>query len=56
MPGPSRSPAAGGALIAIAILVGTALGLTRGEPSLGFLIGLALGVALAVAIWLRGRG
>ena len=52
----TRPPsAAGGALIALGAILGAALGFLTGEATPGFLIGLAAGAALAVAIWLRDR-
>ncbi|HEU0066024.1 MAG TPA: YtxH domain-containing protein [Sphingomonas sp.] len=55
MPSPS-SPAAGGAFIAIGPIIGAAFGLPFGEATLGFLIGLAVGGAVALLIWWRKRG
>ena len=52
---PSSRPAAGGVLIAIGAILGAAIGLARGESTAGFLIGTALGIAGAIAVWLRGR-
>jgi hypothetical protein len=54
MPEP-RSPAAGGSAIALGSIGGTAIGLLYGEPTRGFLIGLALGVVIAVLLWWRNR-
>ncbi|HEX8384355.1 MAG TPA: hypothetical protein VF592_13400 [Sphingomonas sp.] len=51
----SRPSAAGGVLIAIGAIVGTAVGVARQQPTLGLIIGIATGAALAVAIWLRDR-
>jgi mannose/fructose/N-acetylgalactosamine-specific phosphotransferase system component IIC len=51
----SRPSAAGGFLLSAAILVGTGVGLVLGEVTRGFLIGLAAGVGLALAVWWRGR-
>ena len=48
-------PAAGGFLIMLGALGGAAIGFTRGEATPGFLIGIALGTAAAVAIWLLDR-
>ena len=50
-----RRPRSAGALLALAILLGTIIGLVMGEPSLGFLIGLGIGVAIAVGVWLVDR-
>jgi hypothetical protein len=50
-----RSPSAGGFPIALGALGGTAVGLYTGQPSIGFLAGLAVGVALALLIWWRDR-
>lgn len=55
MADPDRSPAAGGCLIALAVLVGVAAGAVAHQPTVGFLAGLAVGVAAAVAIWLIDR-
>lgn len=49
------SPAAGGALIALGALGGAAIGFATGEATPGFLIGIALGIAASLLIWLRGR-
>lgn len=47
-----KTPLAGGALIAIGALGGTALGLfTAFGPTRGFLVGLALGVGISLAMW-----
>lgn len=51
----SRPPAAGGVLIALGAIIGTAIGLPFGETTLGFLAGLALGIAAALVIWRRDR-
>lgn len=47
--------AAGGILIALCSIGGTAIGLMQGQVTIGFLAGLAIGAAGAVAIWLRDR-
>lgn len=53
---PRKSGAqAGGFLIAAAILVGAVGGIVVGEPSAGFLAGLAVGVAAALLLWWRDR-
>jgi hypothetical protein len=56
MPSPSpSSPAAGGALIAAGALIGPVVGLFLGQPTIGFLTGVGLGTAAAVAIWLTDK-
>jgi hypothetical protein len=47
--------AAGGVLITIGALLGTAIGFGFGETTAGFLGGLALGAVAAVLVWLRDR-
>jgi len=48
----NRRPLAGGCLLSICILAGFPLGLAIGNPMKGILIGVGVGVTLAVAIWL----
>lgn len=50
---PSRSPIAGGAPLALSIVAGALIGLILGEPSIGILAGAAVGIAIALAVWLR---
>jgi hypothetical protein len=51
---PPRYPLAGGVLIAAGAILGTAIGLfTALGPTRGFLAGLALGVVVSLAMWLR---
>jgi hypothetical protein len=52
---PSRAPMAGGFLMAAGTLIGAIGGAFLGQPSLGFVLGLALGGVAALAIWWRGR-
>ncbi|MEO7170431.1 hypothetical protein NDN01_14645 [Sphingomonas sp. QA11] len=49
---PTRTPLAGGVLIALGAMGGAVTGLFLYEPVPGFLIGTGIGIALAVAIWL----
>lgn len=57
MPAPTKdAPSAGGFLIALGAIVGTVIGLATGQVTIGFLIGLGTGSAIAVAMWLRSRG
>ncbi|QNQ07569.1 hypothetical protein [Sphingomonas alpina] len=51
----SRSPAAGGFLIALGAVLGAIVGLFLEQPTAGFLIGSGSGIAIAVAIWLFDR-
>jgi hypothetical protein len=46
---------AGGFLIAASILVGTAIGIVLGQPSIGILGGAGFGTVLALLLWLRDR-
>jgi len=43
---------AGGFLIALDMLVGVVVGTIYRQPSIGFLAGLAVGIALFALIWL----
>lgn len=52
----ATSTSAGGFPIAIGAIGGTVAGLAAGQPTIGFLAGLGIGCAVAVAIWLKGRG
>lgn len=52
---PTKSPMAGGFFIAAALLVGAIAGFVRGEASFGFMVGLGVGVTLAVLVWLIDR-
>lgn len=53
---PSNFPRAGGALLAAAILVGVVAGISLRQPSIGFLIGLGVGLLLLGTVWIRDRG
>jgi hypothetical protein len=59
MNGSPRFPRAGGALLAGSIVLGVVFGIAAQESSIGFLAGLAVGLALLGAVWLmeqrRGR-
>lgn len=55
MADPAPPRAAGGALIALGAVGGAVTGLFLGETTLGFLIGLAVGLLAALLIWLRDR-
>ena len=53
---PSNSrPQAGGSILAASIIAGVVGGVIAGQPSIGFLVGTGLGIAIAVVLWLRDR-
>lgn len=52
---PPRNPRAGGAILAFVILAGAVIGGLTGEPSLGVVAGIGVGVIAAIAIWLLDR-
>lgn len=52
----SRKPmVAGGVFIALGMLAGAGFGIYIGQPSAGMIIGLVMGISLAVLIWLFDR-
>ena len=51
----SRSPRAGGFLLAAAILAGAGGGIAAGQPTIGALAGVAAGLALLATVWLLDR-
>ena len=50
-----KAPRAGGALLALAILAGVAIGLYARQPSIGFLAGAGIGLLLLLLVWLLDR-
>ena len=46
---------AGGIFIALGLLVGAIAGVAMDQPSAGMVIGLGIGAAIAVAVWLLDR-
>jgi hypothetical protein len=50
-----RSSQAAGFILAMSILAGALAGAIVGQPSIGFLAGLAAGVAIALLFWLNER-
>ncbi|WP_137864973.1 MULTISPECIES: hypothetical protein [unclassified Sphingomonas] len=52
---PSKTPMAGGFLLALSLIIGVFAGIARGEASFGFVIGLGIGVALLALVWLIDR-
>lgn len=56
MDDPRRTTAqAGGSILAAAIIAGVVGGTIAGQPSIGFLVGAAAGLLLALLHWLRDR-
>ncbi|WP_184088776.1 hypothetical protein [Sphingomonas xinjiangensis] len=51
----SQTPMAGGCFLSLAIMLGVAIGFTQGQASLGFVIGLGVGLVLALGTWLIDR-
>ncbi len=50
-----QSTAGGGILIALGAIGGAVGGFFAGQASLGLIIGVAAGIALALLLWLRDR-
>ena len=46
-----RNPTAGGFLLILPIVVGFAWGLAAGQPMAGVVVGLAIGILLALIVW-----
>ncbi len=42
-------------MLALAIVAGAAIGIARGEPTIGALAGLGVGLLLVLIVWLAGR-
>jgi len=51
----SRTPMAGGFLLAVSLVVGTVLGAGQGQASLGLVAGFGVGLLLTLAVWLIDR-
>ena len=50
-----RYTQAGGSSLAISIIAGTVAGVIVRQPSIGFLVGAAAGVLLALLVWYQDR-
>ena len=57
MSGTENSPPrlAGGIFIALGLLIGAITGVAMDQPSAGAVIGMAIGIVIAVAIWVMDR-
>jgi LytS/YehU family sensor histidine kinase len=51
----TRFTQAAGSVLAISIIAGAVAGVIVGQPSIGFLVGLAAGVLIALLFWLNER-
>ena len=51
----SRATLSGGFLLAASVMIGTIFGAWKGQPSMGFVGGFAVGLALAVGVWLYDK-
>ena len=51
----SNAPMAGGFLLCVSLLAGALIGVFLGQPSIGFLVGAGIGIALLLLIWLLDR-
>ncbi len=47
--------AAGGSLLALAIVVGAAIGVAKGQPTIGALAGVGVGLVVVLLVWLVRR-
>ena len=54
-PDPRPGSAAGGSVLALAIVAGAAIGIAMGQPTIGALAGLGAGLLLVLLVWLAGR-
>jgi len=52
---PRKDARSGGSLLAISVIAGAVGGTLAGQASIGFLIGVAIGLALLLLVWLIDR-
>lgn len=52
---PPRNPRSAGAILALCVIGGAVVGAIQGQPTIGVLAGTALGVLIAVIVWLVDR-
>ncbi|MFZ2995113.1 hypothetical protein [Sphingobium sp.] len=50
-----KDPTGSGAIIAFLIIAGAITGGLMGQPSIGLLAGVALGIVIAIVMWLRDQ-
>lgn len=50
-----KAPIAGGALLALSLVTGAVIGVLKGQPSIGFIGGLGVGLALLLIVALIDR-
>ena len=48
---PTQNKMAGGLFIALGLLAGAIIGIAKGQPSAGMMIGFGAGIAIALLIW-----
>ena len=51
----TRTPKAGGFLLAISILAGALIGTWLGQPTIGILTGTGIGILLLILVWAMDR-
>ena len=51
----NRNPVAAGAPLALLIMAGALIGSIYGQPTIGILIGVAVGAVIAIGVWLKDR-
>lgn len=51
----NRGPVAGGGILALTILGGSAIGVALRQPSLGLIGGIVVGAVISLLIWRRDR-
>lgn len=52
---PRKSAQAGGVLLALSIVAGSTIGILNRQASIGFLVGLGIGLLLLILVWLLDR-
>ncbi|WP_198024177.1 hypothetical protein [Sphingorhabdus lutea] len=51
----TKQPLGGGIFIAIGMILGAFIGIYFGQPTIGFLSGMALGSIIALTMWKKGK-